>query len=267
MERYRIKPGSAVNLRKFDPGLSLSFDGGKKAGRAEQARLTARIELLQEALYAEGKHKLLIVLQGLDCAGKDGTIRRVFEGVNPQGVGVVSFKVPTEEELGHDYLWRVHRHAPRSGRIAIFNRSHYEDVLVVRVRKFVPRSVWSRRFEHIRGWEKLLADEGTTILKFFLHISRDEQKSRLQERLDHADKRWKFNRGDLQDRALWDEYERAYGDAIRRTSTDWAPWYVIPADRKWYRDLVISRIIVDALEQLGIETPPPSEDYSDVVID
>jgi PPK2 family polyphosphate:nucleotide phosphotransferase len=266
MKRYLVQPDKPVKLNKIDPRLVSTFDDGKQEGREEQARLTERIELMQEALYAEGKHKLLIVLQGMDCGGKDGTIRRVFEGVNPQGVRVVSFKVPTEEERGHDYLWRVHRHAPRSGQITLFNRSHYEDVLVVRVKSFVPESVWSRRYEHICAWEKLLADEGTTILKFFLHISKEEQKERLQSRLDREDKRWKFNRGDLKDRALWDDFQQAYEDAISRTSTSWAPWYVIPADRKWYRDLVISRIVLETLESLGIETPPPAEDLSDVVI-
>ncbi|MBT8207282.1 MAG: polyphosphate kinase 2 family protein [Acidimicrobiia bacterium] len=267
MKRYRAKPGKLIKLSDYDPGHTATFDGGKRAGRIEQMRLTERIEQLQEALYAEGKHKLLIVLQGMDCSGKDGTIRRVFEGVNPQGVTVVSFKVPTEEELSHDYLWRVHRRTPRSGRITIFNRSHYEDVLVVRVKKLVPRGTWKRRFEHICAWERLLVDEGTTILKFFLNISKEEQKERLQARLDEPDKNWKFSRGDLADRALWEDYQEAYEDVLRRTSTDWAPWYMIPADRKWYRDLVISRIMVNALESLEIETPPPSEDLSDVVIE
>jgi PPK2 family polyphosphate:nucleotide phosphotransferase len=218
-------------------------------------------------LYAEHKHKVLIVLQAMDSGGKDGTIRHVFDGVNPQGVKVASFKVPTKEELDHDYLWRVHEHTPGKGEIVIFNRSHYEDVLVVRVHDLVPRPVWRRRFKHIRDFERILADEGTTILKFFLHIDLEEQKERFQARLDTPHKRWKFRLGDLEERKLWDSYHKAYEDAITKTSTKWAPWYIIPANRKWYRNLVISRIIVETLEGLDMSYPESKEDLEGVVIE
>jgi PPK2 family polyphosphate:nucleotide phosphotransferase len=225
------------------------------------------LEELQELLYAEHKHKILIVLQAMDSGGKDGTIRHVFDGVNPQGVKVASFKVPTKEELAHDYLWRVHKHTPGKGEIVIFNRSHYEDVLVVRVHELVPKSIWRRRFKHIRDFERILADEGATILKFFLHIDLDEQKERFQARLDTPHKRWKFRLRDLEERKLWDSYLAAYEEAISKTSTNWAPWYIIPANRKWYRNLVISRIIVDTLENLKMTYPEPEEDLDGVVIE
>ena len=265
MERYRVKPGTTIRLHEWDPRATGDFDGGKDEGRRELAELTARLERLQELLYAEGRHKVLVVLQAMDCAGKDGTIRHVFEGVNPQGVKVASFKVPTEEELAHDYLWRVHPHTPRRGQIAIFNRSHYGDVLVVRVRQLVPEKVWKRRYEHINAFEKLLADEGTTIVKFYLHISKEEQRVRLQARLDRPDKRWKFDRGDLATRAQWDDYMQAYEEVLTRTSTKQAPWYIVPADRKWYRNLVISRVMVELLEGLKMRHPDPG-DLGDVVI-
>jgi PPK2 family polyphosphate:nucleotide phosphotransferase len=229
--------------------------------------LNDRLEELQELLYAEGKHKILIVLQAMDSGGKDGTIRHVFDGTNPQGVKVASFKKPTDEELARDYLWRVHHHAPGSGEITIFNRSHYEDVLVVRVHNLVPAEVWGRRYDHINAFEKLLADEGTTILKFYLHISKEEQKERLQARLDEPHKRWKFAKGDLAERALWDDYEEAFEAVLSTTSTEWAPWYVIPADRKWYRNLVISKILVETLEGLDMCYPDPEEDLEGIVIE
>jgi PPK2 family polyphosphate:nucleotide phosphotransferase len=266
MDRYRVNPGEHANLADRDPGDRALFEGGKKEGKRELETLNQRLEALQELLWAEGRHKVLVVLQALDAGGKDGTIRHVFDGVNPQGVKVAGFKVPTPEELAHDYLWRVHQHAPARGEIVIFNRSHYEDVLVVRVKNLVSESVWGQRYEHINAFEKLLADEGTTILKFFLHIGKDEQKQRLQDRLDRPDKQWKFNRGDLADRALWDDYMRAYEDALTRTSTDRAPWYVVPSNRKWYRNLVISRVIIETLEGLDMRFPAP-EDLSDVVIE
>jgi PPK2 family polyphosphate:nucleotide phosphotransferase len=225
------------------------------------------LEHLQELLYAESKHKVLIVLQAMDTGGKDGTIRHVFEGVNPQGVKVAGFKVPTPKELAHDYLWRVHKHTPGSGEIVIFNRSHYEDVLVVRVHDLVPREVWSRRYEHIRAFEKLLADEGTTVLKFYLHIDLAEQKERLQERLDQPDKNWKFSIGDLKERARWDQYLAAYQQALQETSTEYAPWYIVPANRKWYRNLVISTIIINKLKSLDMSYPEAEEGLEDVVIE
>jgi PPK2 family polyphosphate:nucleotide phosphotransferase len=218
-------------------------------------------------LYAEHKHKVLVVLQAMDTGGKDGVISHVFEGVNPQGVRVASFKVPSEEELSHDYLWRIHQQVPGKGELVIFNRSHYEDVLVVRVHNLAPEAVWSRRYEQINHFEKMLADEGTLILKFFLHISKDEQKERLQARLDEPDKRWKFRIGDLKERALWQEYTQAYEDVLSKTSTHWAPWYVVPANRKWYRDLVIGTVLVDALKNLHMKYPQPEEDLDQVKID
>ena len=266
-DRYRIAPGTEVDLARHDPRDKSLFDGDKEAGRAETKRLNERLEGLQELLWAEGRHKLLVVLQAMDAGGKDGTIRHVFDGTNPQGVKVASFKKPTERELAHDYLWRVHRHAPAAGEITIFNRSHYEDVLVVRVFELVPEARWRRRYRHIVEFERLLADEGTTIVKLFLHISKEEQKERFQARLDEPHKRWKFSKGDLGVRRRWDDYMRAFEEAIARTSTELAPWYVIPADRKWYRNLVISKILVGTLEGLDMSYPEPEEDLGDVVID
>jgi PPK2 family polyphosphate:nucleotide phosphotransferase len=266
VDLYRVKPASDLDLRSLEPRDRRAFDGDKAAGRLAIKELSGRMEELQELLYAEGRHKVLMVLQAMDTGGKDGTIRHVFDGTNPQGVSVASFKKPTAEELAHDYLWRIHDHTPPSGHITIFNRSHYEDVLVVRVHDLVPPARWSRRYEHINAFEKLLADEGTTIVKFFLHISKEEQRERLQARLDEPHKRWKFARGDLAERERWEDYIDAYQEVLRRTSTGWAPWYVIPADRKWYRNLVISRVLVDTLESLDMRYPEPEEDLDGIVI-
>ncbi len=266
-DRYRVAPGSAVDLDAWDPNDMALFPAGKDAGKDALDGLNDRLEELQELLYAEDRHKVLIVLQGMDAGGKDGTIRHVFDGVNPQGVTVHGFKVPSKEELAHDYLWRVHHHAPATGTIAIFNRSHYEDVLVVRVKGFVDEETWRRRYRHIREFERMLADEGTTILKFYLHIDRDEQKQRFQDRLDEPDKRWKFRLGDLEDRKLWDGYRAAYEEALAETSTEWAPWYVVPANRKWYRNLAVSNILIAALEGLDMRYPEPEEDLDGVVIE
>ncbi|MGQ9904844.1 MAG: polyphosphate kinase 2 family protein [Anaerolineae bacterium] len=264
---YLIKPGARVDLSKFDPADTSRYNRRKGDARQELDELTDRLEVLQELMYAESRRKLLIVLQGMDTSGKDGVIRHVFEGVNPQGVRVANFKAPTPVELSRDYLWRVHAHTPGSGEIVIFNRSHYEDVLIVRVQGLVEEAVWRRRYEHINAFEKLLADEGTTILKFFLHISKDEQKKRLQARLDDPTKQWKFNVGDLKERARWDDYMRAYEDVLSKTSTEWAPWRVVPSDVKWYRNLVIARAIVSALEGFQMTYPQPKEDLSKVVIE
>jgi PPK2 family polyphosphate:nucleotide phosphotransferase len=209
----------------------------------------------------------LIVLQAMDTGGKDGVIRRVFDGVNPQGVRVASFKVPTQEELDHDYLWRVHKVTPGNGEMVIFNRSHYEDVLVVRVHNYVPPEVWKKRFEQINHFERLLAENGTTILKFFLHIDLDEQKERLQARLDDPAKRWKFRLGDLKERKLWDDYMQAYEDVLSKTSTDYAPWFIVPANRKWYRDLIVSSVLVETLQGLNMKFPEPEENLDGVVIE
>lgn len=267
VEQYRVKPGHKVKLSKWDPNDAQLFDGGKKKGKAVLPKLNAQLEALQELLYAEGKHKVLIVLQAMDSGGKDGTIRHVFDGVNPQGVKVASFKKPTPEELAHDYLWRIHKQTPGSGEIMIFNRSHYEDVLVVRVHNLVPPETWGRRYDHINAFEKLLADEGTTILKFYLHIDKDEQKERLQARLDEPEKNWKFAKADLAERARWDDYQHAYEEMLSKTSTAWAPWYIVPANRKWYRNLVISKVIIDTLEGLNMSFPAAEEGLADIVIE
>ena len=267
MKRYQIEPGSKVDLSRFDPGETKEADGGKGDTETVFTELNARLELLQERLWAEHKHKVLVLLQGMDTSGKDGVIRKVFERVNPLGVRVAAFKAPTPEELDHDFLWRVHPKVPGRGEMVIFNRSQYEDVLVPRVRNLVPEKVWKARYDQINEFERLLADTGTLVLKFFLYISKDEQKERLQERLDDPEKHWKFRKGDLEDRALWDDYMKAYEDLLARTSTDHAPWYVVPADKKWYRNLVIADVLVDALEKLDIGRPEPVEDLEGIVIE
>ena len=267
MDRYRVKPNEKIKLEKLDPADRSAYEGDKEKAQEDLAKLNDKLEEYQELLYAEHKHRVLIVLQAMDTGGKDGVIRRVFDGVNPQGVRVASFKVPTAEELDHDYLWRVHKMTPGKGEIVIFNRSHYEDVLVVRVHGLVPEKVWKKRYDHINEFERLLANEGTTILKFFLHIDKDEQKQRLQARLDEPDKHWKFSLGDLEERKLWNQYMAAYEDVLNKTSTPWAPWYVIPANRKWYRDLVISTILVNTLKKLDMKYPEPKDDLSNVVIE
>ena len=265
--RYRVSPKTRIELDQWPTrgGDDVGLD--KEEGRERLAPLNERLEELQELLWAESKHRVLVVLQAMDTGGKDGTIRHVFDGVNPQGVKVASFKKPTSRELAHDYLWRVHPHTPGSGEIVIFNRSHYEDVLVVRVHDLVPRKVWKRRYEQINDFERLLAEEGTTILKFFLHISKEEQKERLQARLDEPHKNWKFSKGDLAERALWDDYQKAYEDVLSKTSTEAAPWYVIPGDQKWFRNLLISQILVDTLEGLDMRFPEAEEGLDKIVIE
>jgi PPK2 family polyphosphate:nucleotide phosphotransferase len=233
--------------------------GDKEKTQERTAKLVDRIGELQELLYAEHRHKVLIVLQGMDTSGKDGTVRKVLRETSPQGVRVVSFKKPTETELDRDYLWRVHAQVPGRGELVVFNRSHYEDVLVVRVHSLVPKSVWKKRFGQINDFERMLADEGTTILKFFLHISPDEQRERLQARLDDPTKRWKFEHGDLAERKLWDDYMRAYEDVLDKTSTDYAPWTVVPADRKFMRDFLVAGAVVKALEKLKMKYPDPPD--------
>ena len=264
-ERYRVTPGRPFALADRDPSDTGAFDGDKKDAEKVFERLNERLETLQELLYADQRHKVLIVLQGMDTSGKDGTIRHIFDGTNPIGVKVASFKRPTAPELAHDYLWRVHGQTPGAGEIVIFNRSHYEDVLVVRVDQLVPEERWRKRYQHIADFERLLADEGTTILKFFLHISKDEQKERLEERLADPDKHWKFDKADLAVRAKWDAYQAAYQDALARTSTEHAPWYVVPANKKWYRNLVISDVIIRRLEGLGLRYPA-AQDLAGVTV-
>jgi PPK2 family polyphosphate:nucleotide phosphotransferase len=270
MDRYRVTKKTGFRLAKHDPGDTGEFPTGKEGKRrakAELKKLNARLDELQEKLYADGRHRVLVVLQGMDTSGKGGTIRRVFEGVNPSGVRVAAFKAPTEPELAHDFLWRVHPQVPRDGELVIFDRSHYEDVLIVRVRELVPEERWRARYGHIRNFEQLLVDEGTTVVKFFLHISADEQRERLQARLDDSAKHWKFRVADLDERKLWDDYQVAFEDVIKETSTPHAPWIVVPADRKWYRDIVVCRTLVDTLSELDLRYPPSPDDLTDVTVD
>jgi PPK2 family polyphosphate:nucleotide phosphotransferase len=264
-ERYRVLPGTKVRLRDHDP----DDDGGvpKADGRLHTLGLRDELGRLQEMLYADGRHKVLVILQAIDAGGKDGTIRAVFEGVNPQGVSVASFKRPTDDELAHDFLWRIHHHTPRRGHLTIFNRSHYEDVLVVRVHGLVPQSQWQKRYEHIVTFENMLVDEGTTVLKFFLHISKDEQRMRQQSRIDDPTKRWKFASADIEERKHWDAYQEAFEAMLHRTSTDVAPWYVIPANRKWYRNLLVSQVLVDTLRGLNLHYPEPEDDIDGLVVE
>ncbi|MCB0213421.1 MAG: polyphosphate kinase 2 family protein [Anaerolineae bacterium] len=261
-----IKPGQKVTLKDIDPNNTGKIKN-KKEAQALLAKNIDRMAELQNVLYAEGKHALLIVLQAIDAGGKDGTIRSIMSGINPQGVHVTSFKKPTEEELAHDFLWRIHQAVPERGMIGIFNRSHYEDVLVVRVHNLVPPEVWKKRYDHINNFERLLADSNVTILKFYLHISKDEQKERFQARLEQPHKRWKFNPGDLVERALWDDYMAAFEAAFEKCSTKIAPWHIVPANKKWYRNLIISEKIIETLEGLKLEYPAPAEGLDDIVIE
>ena len=261
----RPEPDKPITLADYDPGYKGEYPD-RDAAEDQLKANRARLRDLQEVLWAEGKHALLIILQAMDAGGKDGTIRHVMRGVNPQGVQVTGFKVPTPEELAHDFLWRIHQHTPARGTISIFNRSHYEDVLVVRVENFVPPEVWQARYDHINNFERLLVDSGVTILKFYLHISKDEQKERFEDRLNEPDKNWKFSRGDLKVRAKWNQYMAAYEDALTRCNTEYAPWHIVPANRKWYRNLVISNTIIEALERLDMQYPAPEPDLDQIVI-
>jgi PPK2 family polyphosphate:nucleotide phosphotransferase len=264
MDSYLVPPGRKLDLTGFDPDDTHLVRGGKAEAKAENAAIQKRLANLQELLYAGHHWKLLIVLQGMDTSGKDGTIRHVMAGFNPVGTRVVSFKKPSSEELDHDYLWRVHRQTPGNGEAVVFNRSHYEDVLIVRVHGLVPQSTWQKRYDHIKAFEQMLHDEGTMILKFFLHISKEEQRARLQARIEDPAKRWKFQHTDLEERKLWKDYQRAYEDALSKTSTEWAPWYVVPANQKWYRNYLVGSTIVEALERLHMKYPEP--DLSGIVI-
>lgn len=265
-ERYRAPGGPALDLGRFECDDTALAPGGKAEAESAAAELNRELERLQELLWAGHRERLLVVLQGMDTSGKDGVIRHVFDGVNPLGVKVASFKAPTADELARDFLWRVHARVPSAGELVIFNRSHYEDVLVVRVHGLVPERTWRRRYDQIREFERLLAETGTTVLKFFLHISKAEQKRRLEERLADPSKQWKFDPRDLAERAHWKEYQRAYGEAIGRTSTADAPWFVVPSDKKWYRDLVVARILVESLRRLKLEPPKPSFDPATIRI-
>ncbi|HUS67301.1 MAG TPA: polyphosphate kinase 2 family protein [Kofleriaceae bacterium] len=264
MKKYRVKPGSKVKLAKWDPDDTGSWKKGNKAD-AQQAEDVARLADLQELLYAENQRAVLVVLQAMDTGGKDGTIRHVFRGLDPTGCRVTSFKKPSEEELDHDFLWRMHRGVPRFGEIGIFNRSHYEDVLVVRVNELVPPAVWKKRYDRINEWERDLTEAGITVVKFFLNISKDEQKERLQARLDDPAKRWKFAMDDLAARKQWDAYQAAYEDVLSKCSTEHAPWHIVPANKKWYRNLVVARTLVEILEGMAPKPRPVKIDKSIVI--
>jgi PPK2 family polyphosphate:nucleotide phosphotransferase len=263
---YLVRPGKKFKLRDFPTNATGPF---KEKSQAEPVneRNKKRIHELQDVLYAEAKHALLIVVQAIDAGGKDGAIDYIFSGVNPQGCEVTSFKKPTPAELSHDFLWRHHLAVPARGMIGIHNRSHYEAVLVERVRAIVPRPVWSVRYDHVNAFERMLADEGVTILKFFLHISKDEQKRRLESRLRDPHKNWKFDPGDLVERKLWDDYQAAFDDMLERCSTAHAPWYVVPADRKWFRNWVLSETIVHTMESLDMKYPPPVAGLDKIVVE
>ncbi len=256
VSEFLVEPGTAPKLADRDPGLRVGASD-KGAGIERLAGLVERLSLLHNRLSAEATRSLLLVLQGMDTAGKDGTIRHVLTGVNPQNCRVVSFREPSASELAHDFLWRVHAVCPARGEITIFNRSHYEDVVAVRVRKLAPEERWRPRYEHIRSFERMLSDEGTTIVKVFLQVSKAEQRRRLQERLDNPEKCWKFRVGDLDDRERFAQFTAAYEDVIEATSTAWAPWYVVPADHNWVRNLAVAEILVQALERLDPKVPPP----------
>jgi PPK2 family polyphosphate:nucleotide phosphotransferase len=263
LKQFRVKPGRAVRLAEIDPAGTGGFKHKEDAGEALRANI-ARMGELQTLLYAHNKYALLIVLQGMDASGKDGTIRHVMTGLNPQSCSVTSFKEPTPEELDHDFLWRIHRAVPRFGEIGIFNRSHYEDVLVVRVHDLVPRAVWRQRYDQIRAFEKNLTASHTVILKFFLHISRAEQRRRLEERLADPTKNWKIAPSDFSERKYWEDYQAAYEEALTRCSTQHAPWFIIPADHKWFRNWAVSQVIVETLESLQMKVPKPTYKTSDI---
>jgi PPK2 family polyphosphate:nucleotide phosphotransferase len=259
-----IKPGTRVNLGRVDAGETLGWT--KETAASQQQRYEERLTDLQERLWAEDKRSLLIVLQGIDAAGKDGAIRHVMDAFNPQGCRVAAFKQPSAEELAHDFLWRVHAEVPARGEVGIFNRSHYEDVLVVRVHQLVSPSVWRLRYRQINDWERMLTETGTTIVKLFLYIDKDEQRERLQARLDDPTKRWKFALGDLAERERWNDYLKAFGDALSRTSTEWAPWFLIPANHKWFRNLAVAHILGETLETMNPRYPKAQPGIENTVV-
>ena len=265
-DRFRVVPGKRVQLVKWDPRDASAFPD-REAAEARSKDDAKAVNDLQDKLFAEGGRALLVILQGTDTSGKDGTIRHVFNETGPLGVSVTSFRRPSEEELEHDFLWRAHRVCPRRGTIGIFNRSHYEDVLVGRVRKLAPAKAIEARYEQINAFEKMLTENGTTILKFMLHISKKEQGERLQDRLDEPGSRWKFNPGDLEDRKLWDQYQAAYELMLNKCSTAWAAWHVIPADRKWARNAAIAAIVRETLEAMAPKYPTPDWNPKDFKVD
>jgi PPK2 family polyphosphate:nucleotide phosphotransferase len=258
-EVWAVKPGSKVDVSSIDPADTRALKGGRSAAVVSLESDRQALAEWQTRLWAESRRALLLILQGTDASGKDGTVAHVFSGVNPQGTSVTAFKPPTAEELAHDFLWRVHATVPHAGQIGIFNRSQYEDVLVARVRKLVPKPVWKKRYDDITAFESLLNQGGTTIVKCCLLISKDEQRRRFEERLRDPQKRWKFQRGDLEDRALWKEYQAAYSEAIARTSTRDAPWYIVPADHKWFRNWAVSRLLIETLTEMDPKYPEPPD--------
>jgi PPK2 family polyphosphate:nucleotide phosphotransferase len=264
-ENIIVKPSEFVSLDDYTPEYTGTYQK-KGQTKARLKKLHKQLLKLQELLYAESRHALLIILQGMDTCGKDGTIRRVMAGINVQGCDVVSFKVPTTDELSRDFLWRAHKAVPSKGKIGIFNRSHYEDVLVVRVHNLVPEQIWAQRYQQINDFEKMLVEDGTVVLKFFLHISKDEQKARLESRISDPTKHWKVMESDVRERAYWDDYMQAYEVMLQKCSTDWAPWHVIPANKKWYRNLVITECIVETLRKLDMRYPEPSVDITKFTI-
>jgi PPK2 family polyphosphate:nucleotide phosphotransferase len=261
--KFVAEPGAKIKLWKIDPSFTGRHESHDKA-KPEIEEHVERMGRLQYLLYADGSQSLLVVLQALDAGGKDGTIRHVFSGMNPQGTFVFGFKVPSAEEAAHDFLWRAHLRAPARGQVVVFNRSHYEDVLVVRVHKLVQHSVWSKRYELINDFETMLARNGTTVLKFFLHISPQEQLARFKQRLDDSSRHWKISESDYSERKLWPQYMQAYEDAIAATSTKRAPWYIIPANHKWFRNLAVSQIIADTMDDMGLKLPPTRVDIADI---
>lgn len=266
-ERYRVKPGMGVDLAKIDTAEKSLFSGTNKLEFEPQfGALQDQLRDMQKVLYSQNKHRVLVVMQAMDTGGKDGCIKHVFSHIDPQGIHVRSFKKPSEEELSYDFLWRIHAQVPHRGQLVIFNRSHYEDIIAVRVKKLFPDKVWQRRQQHVLDFERMLAEEGTTIIKIFLHISKDEQKRRLEDRLKNPDKHWKFNPDDLADRARWDDFMAAYEDVIAKTTTAHAPWYVVPADRKWYRNLCVARIMLDTLKNLNMTLPKVDWDPKSIKI-
>lgn len=265
-ERYIVRPGEGLDLSKIDSRDRALFDGSKSSSLQVFDELRDEIQFLQKKLFAQNKHKILLIIQAMDTGGKDGVIKHVFSRVDPQGVDVASFKKPTEEELARDFLWRVHQRVPRNGMITVFNRSHYEDIIAVRVKKLFGDEVWQRRYQHVIDFERMLVEEGTMVIKIFLHISKEEQKERLVSRLENPQKHWKFHPDDLEDRGRWSEFEDAYSDLIAKTSTDFAPWYVIPADRKWYRNLAVARLFLEHLDDLELKFPDVDFDPSEIQV-
>ena len=263
VKQFRVKPDSKVDLSKVDAGFKDKHESHENA-LPEIETYTQKLHDLQYLMYAEGKRSLLICLQGRDAAGKDGTINHVLGAMNPQGCTVTGFKVPSKEEAAHDFLWRYHQHTPGKGQVAIFNRSHYEDVLVVRVHDMVPKQVWSARYAQINDFEKILADNGTHILKFYLHIDPDEQLARFKQRIEDPARHWKISDGDYAERPFWDAYTEAFEDALGKTSTEHAPWFIIPSNHKWFRNLAISRIVAETLESLNMKFPDPTVDIDEI---